>query len=383
MIERKIDRRILIIILSIFIGIICRFWSMSFGHNFDFESYCIVGDIAGHFKNVYANTTRYNYGPIFFCIQGVLWRLSKLISTDYILTFRVLIVSFLTFIDLCIALYIANRYSWKKAIVFFLNPVSIVISGYHNQFDNLAVLFALISIDYYNEDKTFNRNDYLFIIFMSLSLITKHILFLMPVFLLFREGLPLKKKLIYVAIPPFLFLLSFIPFALSSQEALQGIIQNVFLYRSFNNSPLLVMLYTRIGFPSNYRIIVFIGLMCAVGFLIRKKKYSFDYSMMIYLIAMVTFSSAIANQYLAIPMAALCILKTGLYKYFYMAATFVFLFLKDEGFGMLGWIQEKFPTFLGRVCSLYVKGGYIAVVWILFFTLLYLWHPINKSSNQN
>ncbi len=46
------------------LGIILRFFAMSFGSNYDFESYCIVGEIAGKYRNVYAETSRYNYAPV-------------------------------------------------------------------------------------------------------------------------------------------------------------------------------------------------------------------------------------------------------------------------------------------------------------------------------
>lgn len=58
------------------LGIIIRFFAMSLGRNFDFESHCIVGEIAGNFRSVYAETSRYNYAPIFLCVQGLLYRIS-------------------------------------------------------------------------------------------------------------------------------------------------------------------------------------------------------------------------------------------------------------------------------------------------------------------
>ena len=53
-------------VLIVMAGVILRLTVMLFGHNFDFESYCIVGRLVTQFKNVYANTERYNYGPFFF-----------------------------------------------------------------------------------------------------------------------------------------------------------------------------------------------------------------------------------------------------------------------------------------------------------------------------
>ena len=52
------------------IGIILRYIMMSIGYNYDFESYCIVGEIAGNFGNVYAQTDRYKYSPLFFAFKA-------------------------------------------------------------------------------------------------------------------------------------------------------------------------------------------------------------------------------------------------------------------------------------------------------------------------
>lgn len=361
--------RYIILSLFLFLGVLMRYWVMTFGYNYDFESYCIVGDLAGHFHNVYAETARYNYGPIFFCFLGLLYRISFLVSKDPTLTYRVLVVSALTLADLGIAFYIADRKNIKYALVFFLNPVSIIITGFHNQFDNIAVLSALYSLYFYNEEKEIGKKDYLFILFMTASLMIKHILFLIPVFILLKKGLPLGKKIMYAFCPPLAFLIGFVPFALSSRAAFDGILYNVFLYRSSNNAPLLWYLYKLINYPQYLSFPIYIIIMCILGFVIRKT--DFDYCLMVYLIAMVAFSSAIANQYLVIPMAALCILKLDVWNYIYMSAMTVFLFLNKNGFGQLSVLQEHLPNILGKLLVFYNDHGYIIAVWLLFFTLIY------------
>ncbi|MBQ6111682.1 MAG: hypothetical protein IJL01_04735, partial [Synergistaceae bacterium] len=63
--------------ISVLAGITLRFVLMTLGHNFDFESYCIVGKLAAHGKNIYANTGRYNYGPVWFTLLGILWNIAS------------------------------------------------------------------------------------------------------------------------------------------------------------------------------------------------------------------------------------------------------------------------------------------------------------------
>jgi hypothetical protein len=370
----KVDKKVLKIFIVIFLGVILRYAVSLIGHNFDFDSYCIVGRLVCNFKNVYASTSRYNYGPIFFIIQGILYFISR--GQEQV--FRFFLILILTLADLGITFIIANKYSWKKATIFFLNPISIIITGYHNQFDNIAIFLALLSTYFYNENKEFNKKDIVFILLISLSLITKHILFLIPVFILLRKNLPIKKKIVYAIIPPLMFLLSFVPFALYSKKAFYGILENVFFYKSSNNSPLFSYFYNLINFPVNLKIIVFGISMCIVGFIVRKRK--FEDTIMLYLISLVTFSSAIANQYLVIPMVALCVLDTGILKYLYMLIVTFFLTIQYDGLNKL-YLLKNVSNGLYKFGEIYIKNGYIISVYILFYTLIYL--LIKKDKNKN
>lgn len=366
--ERKVGKTDIEIFSLLFLGIALRYWCMTIGYNYDFESYCIVGKLAGNFHNVYAETTRYNYGPVFFCIQGLLYRFSFFLSTNPVLTYRVLLVSLLTLTDLGIALYIADQKSMRCAVCFFLNPISIIITGYHNQFDNIAILLALFSLQFYNEDDKLVRKDWLFILFMSLSLMTKHIFFLIPVFILLKRGLSLKKKMIYAVTPPFIFLISFVPFAICGEGAFRGIVNNVFLYRSYNNAPLLHGVFEMVELPDRFYAWIYMALMCIVGGIVRKRKFS-D-CVMIYLINMVAFASAIANQYLVIPMVALYVLEAGILKNAYIIAMTLFLFISEAGLGQKTAMIEYIPV-LEKAIVNYEKSGYSVAAWILLFVFIY------------
>lgn len=300
--------------VGIGMGILLRFIVMSLGHNYDFQSYLIVGDMVRNGIDVYANTERYNYGPIFMYIQGALYSISTH-ALEPAWMYRVLMVSFLTTADLGITLWLRNRYGRKIALFFLLNPVSIIITGYHNQFDNVAILLMLIATSFYNEEKKFAWKDFGFVIFMSLSLTMKHIFFIFPVWLLLSKTLPWAKKMIYACVPPLLFLLSFVPYMLRGPESANGILEHVFLYRSLNNSPLLGWLYGIVGVPDILKTLLFIVLVCAMGWIFRNR--DIEYRTLMYLMCLVTFASAVTNQYLAIPMAAICVFGRRM-KYVYM-----------------------------------------------------------------
>ena len=74
------------------------------GWNFDYESYCIVSDIVVSGGNVYAETSRYNYGPVWFNILGMF----KILFGS---CFRFSIIVFLSLIDVGIALIL-----WRKRL---------------------------------------------------------------------------------------------------------------------------------------------------------------------------------------------------------------------------------------------------------------------------
>lgn len=329
----KIDKKMAYIFFLYVLGVILRYWAMSIGSCFDFESYCIVGELVTQFKNVYAETTRYNYGPIFFIIQGISYAAAHLFSADVQQTYRVILVGIFTITDFAIAMWLAARYNLKVSLLFFLNPISIIITGFHNQFDNMAILFALISCWYYNEEEDFSKKDWLFISFLSLSLIIKHILFIFPFWILVKKGLPLKKKLVYVFIPPIIFGLSFIPFVIGNYDAFLGVARNVFLYRSNPISPLFGDL---LGIPLQFYFSLYILLMILMAFIIRKQSY--EYSLMLYFISMFTFSSSMAPQYYIIPVVTLCVLDKGIIRNIYFIFVGALLAISEFGSPILnGW----------------------------------------------
>ena len=217
--------------------------------------------------------------------------------------------------------------------------------------------------------------------FISLSLITKHILFILPLFILLMKAIPLMKRLLYAFLPPVIFLVSFIPFALSSDEAFWGIVNNVFRYRSLNNMPILQILYIFIPSSSMPLFIIYLIFMLIVAWLVKGMKY--ESIICIYLISMVAFSSAIANQYLAIPMAALCILNVHRWDKIYMAIIGLFLVLEGKELGVLNIIKNVIPgSLIDRFASLYVRGGFIMAAWILFMALAILIYSNKRHGTQ-
>lgn len=363
----------LLIVTIVLLGIFARFVVMQIGHNFDFESYCIVGKLVSEGKSVYANTTRYNYGFIFFLIQGLLYKMSLLFN-DNILAYRILMVSVLTLTDLLISFFIYKKKNIKTALLFFINPVSIIISGYHNQFDNIAILLALITIYFYNDDEKLNKNDFFFVLFASLSLITKHIFAFFPLFIIFNKTINLKKKILYAFVPAIIFFISFIPFALSSKDAFMGIINNVFLYKSSANYPLLILILHFIPINKSFYICIFILFMLIMSYIL--KKYYYSKLLYYYLIVMVACSSAIANQYLVIPIVSLFLLDDSYKKYLYIFIATVILLYRGDGLKLYSILYNNLAVYNTKLINLIDKcinyGGYIIACWLLLVVAIIL-----------
>lgn len=199
--------------------------------NYDMESYDIVSDLVVHGQNVYNETARYNYSPIWFNILGIL----KVVSSGQ--PFHFAVRAFLTCIDLLILLVLVSIARLQKisyegliavGLLFYLNPVSYLITGYHGQFDNLALLFILIGMYLILT----NKNKSLILILtswlaFSTGLIIKHIV--LGHYLTGINNLVKKNfyRLLAMMATLVLFLLSFLPYWATGSE---GIIRNVFLY---------------------------------------------------------------------------------------------------------------------------------------------------------
>ena len=72
------------------------------GYNFDIASYRIVADIMANDGNVYQETQRYNYGPVWFYILSFIDTLPFPMS-DPLLSLRWKVTGFLSIIDIAIA----------------------------------------------------------------------------------------------------------------------------------------------------------------------------------------------------------------------------------------------------------------------------------------
>ncbi|MCX6791928.1 MAG: hypothetical protein NT149_02730 [Candidatus Gottesmanbacteria bacterium] len=344
--------------------------------NYDIQSYQIVGKLASEGKNVYEMTSRYNYGPIWFLILGVVYKVSLLFQ-DQLTAFRLCITIIISIVDVCIAFSLWKIYSKWIAILFILNPISIILTGTHGQFDNLAILVALWAAYLYQNAgyKWNDRNRIIGLILLGISVVIKHIFILLPFWWLLKSK-NWKSRLVLVAIPFGIFLVSFVPWI----RAYHSIFTNVFLYRSEEDAVLYHMMlpYQLQVYITKY---VFFYIMIALCGIYARRLKILD-SLLFYTLAFVVFSYAVANQYFAIPLvfvsAYLSIFGTA-YSIVFMLNNLppIFGFISPFSFSSLYVLLFTVITYYVIRHSKYFirKNMLLSVLFTIVITFILIWYP--------
>lgn len=311
-------------------GLLLRILMAILGHNFDLESYEIVADIILEGKSVYANTTRYNYGPIWAYILAALKLLASIGAYNQKL-FHVYIVICLFAAE--VFLYKAIFKQTKNNLLILLllfNPISIVIIGHHSQFDILAVCLAYYA--YINlKDKKYT----VAAILLGISFSIKHIMVFFPLMLLFNQEILLKERIKLLTIPALIFILSFLPF----YHDFDAIKTNVLSYQFNNNQTFLKHILdlaipgfiTKMGFFKLIPIFTgykFIWLLIFPTLAFYAYKWKNTDMFNIYLLCIVATSLAISEQYFLIPLTAVFAYRKYLFSWIYVfLASYYILFV--------------------------------------------------------
>lgn len=337
-------------VLIMIVGVGLRVLCTTRGYNYDMDSWRAVADVVLNHDNVYEKTNRYNYGPIWF---SVLYLLDKIpFHFGDFDGLRLKVVLFLAFVDLGIFTIIYKRYNLLAGALFFLNPVSIVISGYHNQFDNFAILLGILSVILYSKRRD-GELGVIALLILGLSLSVKHILFVFPLWMAFSsKG---KEKIFAILIPYSFFIVSFLPFV---SHGIDGIVHNVFLYRSYANAPFWEAVTPYLIYVYTPKFLLFVGSMLILGLYLKSRDFLLLF--WLYTISVVVFSSAVANQYLAIAIPGIAVLWNRWYMLYSLVGG-VYLAVEYNGLHF---------AFLQKIINWSGSGGYVVLVLLLFFGLL-------------
>ena len=281
-------------------GIAARLFVATLGHNYDMESWQIAMQtpVTG---NVYPATYRYNYAPGWFFVMHALYFLAG----HNPVSFRYVLSGFLTLVDAGTFFILWRKFGKLAGCWFFLSPISVILTGYQSNFDNLAIFVALLAAFLIKDefDKPVSRQTVLGLVVLGLSLVLKHIFFAFPFWLAVKQR-GIGQKFIVVLIPVSMFFLSFVPYWHGGKE---GIMQNVFLYKSYTTEFFYNMFLPRfVQFMFSSKAIWFF---CLVLFAFIYRKKSVVESLLLYTCVMIAISPAIMNEYMAIP---LCFVATHL-----------------------------------------------------------------------
>ncbi len=337
-----------VLLLVIVFGLAIRMVAATLGDTFDMHSWFIVADIAQHGGNVYAETARYNYGPIWFwMVHGL-----DLLSGHHREVLRYVVAGWLSLVDLGIFFFVMRFAGRLPAFLFFLNPISILITGYSSQFENVALLLGLWSVQLLNDDfgERLTRRKLAGLLVLGLSIATKHILFAFPVWLAVKQK-GWWQKIVVLAVPTACFLVGFVPYWAGGR---QGILDNVFFYHSN-----LTNFFYQFFVPGLVQLFVgseplWFGLLIVFAFVCRTRN-AFE-SLLIYTGVLVAFSPATSNEYLAIPVALAAVFWSTPFAVYTLITTYHLC------------VDVNGPHLLGRGCyyDLAIDALCLSLFWLFW-----------------
>jgi len=220
--------------------------------------------------------------------------------------FRVAVTILLSLADIAIALLLMKRGYLAAAVLFLLAPVGIAITGQHGQFDNISIAIALgAALLLVRGTGRIRSRDWLSVVLMGLSLSTKHGFLLLPIWFALMQGSWIR-RLFYALAPYVVFVITILPFWFINSAPIR---EHVLSYRSNTNAPAYYTLFPDElvwGWVNRgYVVFIFLGILAILGWWYRKLP-AFE-ATLIYGICLVVFSTAIVDQYFAIPMAGISV----------------------------------------------------------------------------
>jgi hypothetical protein len=321
----------------------------------DVDAYYTVGSLVSFGKNIYQHNAPYNYAPLWSFVLGGVYSLTHLFHGDIHL-FRFFVTIILSVVDIGIAYFLFTKKSKLLAFLFLFNPVSLITTGTHGQFDSIAILFGLLAAQTLDEGKNGKRTLWQGILFLSLSLLVKHIFILLPFWWALKEKTWIRRILVF-SIPLVIFCLSFVPYL---PAGFVGINERIIVYRGQINT-LFWQLF--IPFPLQQFLspfTFFVLVLFVAGFLVRKTSHL--YSLCFYGLIMVIVSPSLVNNYFLISVPFALLNFNIFFAGFFFFYTFIFILSR------FSWVWYT------PILHLPVTGAsviYFPLVAFLFAGLLY------------
>lgn len=295
-----------------------------FRGNFDTQSYLIVVQGVLQGENVYALTERYNYSPLWsFVVAGVWLAAAPNVGAFVLLVGLVLIATDTASTLLLIGvgrrrLGLAPDEARRRALLFFSNPISVLISCAHGQFDGLSIVLLLAAL-WMAAGPPSRARQVGVAGMLALSLLVKHVTAFDPLLFSRRrqrgDGLPDA----LVLAPYLVFAASFLPYA----SALPRIVENVFLYPGrFSEASLQKPggLQAFLSLSRPYPLVFSLVMLAAVVWALREtRRWELTRACLLLFLSLLCFSPSFAVQYLVWPVALGSLFPSAAYGVFTLA----------------------------------------------------------------
>ena len=201
--------------------------------NWDLDAYREVVRTLESGGELYRDTPRYNYSPAWSIVLRGLSYASRATGAAFenavgtLLLLTDLVTAWLVFRIARDSLGRPPEAAAGAALFFFANPVSVFVTGFHLQFDNLALLFLLAAVWSASGASARPARNARTVVFLSASLLFKHVTYFHP-FLFVRSRRRAGLSLLGGLVPYAVFFASFLPY-LGSRGS---VYERVFAYRS-------------------------------------------------------------------------------------------------------------------------------------------------------
>ena len=304
-----------------------------FRGNFDTQSFLIAVQSVVTGQNIYVATDRYNYSPLWSFVATGVWNIAKPDPGTFVFLLGVLQIAAdvaSTFLLLGIArrrLGLPEEESRRRALLFFSNPISVLISCSHGQFDGLSILFLLAALFLSarppskapSEGRPPSWARSLKIAAMlSLSLLVKHVTLFHPLLFSKRRekgGLPDAAVLAPYAV----FAAAFLPYV----AALDKIVDNVLLYGGRLSGPVLERgggIQSLVELSPRRPIVFALLLLAAVAWSLRETRaWELARASLHLFLVLLCFTPSYGVQYLVWPIALGSLYPSAAYGVFTLA----------------------------------------------------------------
>jgi hypothetical protein len=291
------------LVLALRIAVAARFRG-----NFDTQSFLIVvqGVLTG--QNLYVMTDRYNSSPVWAFVSAGLWKASASNVGAFVLLIGLLQIA-ADAVSSALLVRIGQRRlgldadeARRRALLFFSNPISVLISCAYGQFDGLSILCLLgaLRLSARAPSRTRDRG---VTAMLSLSLLVKHVTLFHPLLFSRRRdpragGLPDA----LVAAPYVVFAASFLPYA----GALGAIVDHVVLSGSRSGAGLQKPggIQAFLHQVPEHRVVFPLVLLAGVAWVLwETRRWELSRACLALFLALLVFSPSWAVQYLVWPAA--------------------------------------------------------------------------------